>query len=667
MSMDYDKMRNSVSKPKVAFERSNTAGSGLSETNTSHFSHTKIENIVTSETLTSDWEGMLDLNGRGYLTRDDILLAIWCIGFEPTDREFAKVDREVDERIREYFSDKNDNDGDNKDSDDNKGASLKYPETIGLFLKYECTFENVSDCLSHWRFHTTTPRPDQFKFMSRWNYFFKRLLAYVVPILYTPQKWTSTFIPRYTEFENSVTDATAILYYVMVFFFFSNIISMILVISGKAQTVDMLELLSAYLSSAMIIAGGMSARECATYSIPAQRTVQTMMYARFRLYYVNFDEEKMTNGFGKVFQVMKAIGAYDEYHPSQVQQSAHNYFFQKRLSGTKRRKTVSRAHQEVELSILHKGVNEETKKVFAKKFSIFTVDWLHLSMNFAAFAIGFVPTFVAYLKDESNIFKPTHHEMGDYLVDALVLSNYFINGQFMVQILIFNSFAECRTMKKLSKFLCWMLDESSVGMVGTNVLGEDFTGDPLEVKMRLNCVERVKQFELLHDYFVAFMKSFNIFHLETFEIESFLALIATFAVVVSSIFGGEIAEWNSVLCLFAIIIVLVMTTMFIQIADSLKYLTKETVKNLQLQIHLNNLEIYTCVKRGREDAASVLEDANVLLDSLSHKVMNTPPYRLYGKVPLTSENIFKLMGALGCSLGATVLRAFLSMRTVDGE
>ena len=104
------------------------------------------------------------------------------------------------------------------------------------------------------------------------------------------------------------------------------------------------------------------------------------------------------------------------------------------------------------------------------------------------------------------------------------------------------------------------------------------------------------------------------------------------------------------------------TGVFVLIADSHKFLTKEVVKGLREQIHQNTLLLSDDRKDFVNDTR--LQRANDLLISLSFKIQNKAPIRLYEKLPLTSENIFKLMGCLALSLFATAMRALISLEDI---
>ena len=154
----------------------------------------------------------MDFNSKGYLTCEDVLTAIYSIGFEPTDKEWQKVETEIKlERLRRYNIVKTTSSKTDNNNNENP-LPTAYPSAVNLFLKYECTFENVSECLSHWRFHATTPRPDQFQFVNRWPYFFKRFYWSIIPFGKSKKVWLDRFIPSYTEYEKGIHNTTAVLY-----------------------------------------------------------------------------------------------------------------------------------------------------------------------------------------------------------------------------------------------------------------------------------------------------------------------------------------------------------------------------------------------------------------------------------------------------------------------
>ena len=64
------------------------------------------------------------------------------------------------------------------------------------------------------------------------------------------------------------------------------------------------------------------------------------------------------------------------------------------------------------------------------------------------------------------------------------------------------------------------------------------------MKFKLDSVEKVLAFENYYDFIKASCDWMNIFHISAFEVASIICVIATIAVLVSSIFGGDIEAWN---------------------------------------------------------------------------------------------------------------------------
>ena len=139
-------------------------------------------------------------------------------------------------------------------------------------------------------------------------------------------------------------------------------------------------------------------------------------------------------------------------------------------------------------------------------------------------------------------------------------------------------------------------------------------------------------------------------------------MLATIGVLISSLFGSKVTVWNSVLFMFGSLVLLALTRIFVIIAVSYKFITKGVVRGLHLQIH------YNCLSKSDDgldkDRDFKLEQTNILLTSLATAIFEKAPMRLFGKIPLTSENVFKLGGAVLASLFTTVLRAFLAMENL---
>jgi len=100
----------------------------------------------------SDWINVITSNAeRLILTKNQVLAAIWSIGFEPTNQEWAAISSELELE----FS-----------VDSTAMHSTDYKNVIRTFKHYGVTLKNLQECLSHWLYHNTTPRPDNFRFQK---------------------------------------------------------------------------------------------------------------------------------------------------------------------------------------------------------------------------------------------------------------------------------------------------------------------------------------------------------------------------------------------------------------------------------------------------------------------------------------------------------------------
>jgi len=280
-----------------------------------------------------------------------------------------------------------------------------------------------------------------------------------------------------------------------------------------------------------------------------------------------------------------------------------------------------------------------------------------------AFLIAFSPSIISWYKGESSIFAPTEHEVGDYFVDLSAFLFLLFTGIFTLQIVITEAFAESRAVKKMAKFLCWTLSDTSPGEAGLNLIDKDYNGDVTQLKWRLQTVEEVESFRVFYLFLESFFESIAVFHIAAFEVAGVICVVATMGVLTSSLFGVGVEEWNSLLFIFGLVVLITMTRIFVILADGHKFITTGVVKGLHMQ-QLYNANLL--VKKDlSENAASQLEKANTLLACFANTIKDTPKMKLFFKIPLTNENIFKLGGCVAASLGATLLRGFLNMEDLS--
>jgi len=109
----------------------------LSETSMSHFSGSKIEIGMSHR-----WDTLLTRKSandvKDFIGKDDVLNAIWSVGFEPTQKEFDVVEKEFTEHRRKNYGRKT------EESDQSS-----YPRLVKLFSKYESKYEAVEEVSTH--------------------------------------------------------------------------------------------------------------------------------------------------------------------------------------------------------------------------------------------------------------------------------------------------------------------------------------------------------------------------------------------------------------------------------------------------------------------------------------------------------------------------------------
>jgi hypothetical protein len=132
-----------------------------------------------SSTVWEKWLNLLDHKARGYISEEDVLVAIYVIGFEPTRKEMADVVTEVS----------------------NKPWPPHYPKLIALFHTYHSSYAEIHTALKWYRANAFPLRKDGFVFLKSKVYFRLRLISLLVPFLSI--LWIDKFLPNFTTLEKS--------------------------------------------------------------------------------------------------------------------------------------------------------------------------------------------------------------------------------------------------------------------------------------------------------------------------------------------------------------------------------------------------------------------------------------------------------------------------------
>jgi hypothetical protein len=584
--------------------------------------------------MLTKWTRILDQHDKGYISRDDIYDAANACGIEATAVEMAKVT--------------------------GAAGSARAAASLELFSSLGCSIETAEECVGHYRRTGFVVRPDNFVFWTERQYCLTRFFSLLVPGLsfFT----LPHMLPRYTPYEttifgllNLINAWASVLDIVMVF-------QVIVVASGASKNVPVVEVLSIFASSVVVVWASQCSREAAiTKDRFVDKERQNRAASVLRYTKLSLANGKTVTGIEALsYMARSCFGREDmaDYMlKSSLELSSLSFFNSqnKNITPANRRRSSSAVD---DLETLAAVRNSEVQhQIQNNRYNLFR----NISKTAGSWVLGCVfaavPTIFKIRQGLPNMFDADYTGW-DKCADTLTAFFVLVSYAFMAFIMVTGDLGETDVINTWVDFLR-----------GSISRGSDFrneANDKLDFHLRLNSTGAVESFEALYSCLSANVYYECKYVKKTYEIMSIVCVASVAIVFVGlTLLDVDIQAWRVMLFLQGILTLVVMLVFFFRIVVMHSKLGKLMVILIRHQRRLNEVAVEEdeCEdeKQVSEEQIRHFKAANKALDRFVERILDTHmPQKLLGILPMTHENMVKLGAAIGAALFTTVLRKALS-------
>ncbi|GMI26632.1 hypothetical protein TeGR_g4855 [Tetraparma gracilis] len=574
---------------------------------------------------------MLDRGGKGYLYKQDILDAFYACGLEPTPTELLRVlDLVGDERT---------------------AASL------GLALSLGGTMESAEHMIRFYHMHGYQTRPDAFRHLISREYFFRRFLAYSVPL------WsefdTKNHLPNYTPYEQSLYKPIQSLSHLWTVYNTMLFVCWALYFSGATITTSSSELLALTL-----ISWGLNTSQIAREAVIVAKERLELSHSIYRwmfsLRYSSFTLQRGEQITGVAcLDFFTRVGARATsktdaesfmLYSAQVTPVAHFNALAEKGRGGRRRSSIG--EELAEITALHGEELGDLAFAHSKrKYNLWSLDMGKFVPFFVACGCAALPSAVGVLKGDRGA---TDADIAAGVMNGL---NLFFSAFYTGQVVVKGALTETKLAIAWSQLVVGAIAD---GSERTSAANEEFG-----FRLRLNSRSAVENYEVLYRAVSASCKLALTYHTQALQYMSVVGIASVVVAFLSSVLDVEVDVWNIEVFLTGLIMLFVTAKVLTGIVKCDNLLHKAVVKMLQHQVRLNRVEIARDAKGllGSEKVAE-MKAANELIAALSESIDSFYAHqKLFGVVAMKQENLAKAGAGLGAALFTTALRQALNSRS----
>ncbi|GMI40932.1 hypothetical protein TrCOL_g5627 [Triparma columacea] len=491
---------------------------------------------------------------------------------------------------------------------------------------------------------------DPYTLQKQLPWFIGRLFTAFVPG--APIFTTKYFFPQFTPREKSVYFVSSVIIgVVLAIAIVLWGVNFCLIVSGSIQSITLADSLISFLLYFLLVTSQV-ARESKVWSEHGQRLKESLFFERFKLRYGNpfiSEEGGQISPLSMAFCMLRECNTFEADSSYLTDVSPHVYALALQNSQLGDLDEISlpaslRSEIDNYVASQNTGTEEDDNENINKKFALHQLSPNKVLPLLFAFAWGLTPMVVRYfLPNESSILS------GDSGIEAFaqVMECLYIVDMIYCEnvVVLVDGLRDTTNQRRYAKWLESSLKDCSEVDTCT---------------IRLDSSNNVDAFANLYRFASALNVDLVEFHIGAFEIATLIAIFASSLVFAMVLADFPFSVGMVLLFGYGTVTTVIITRVFYSIALTHSILVKRVVRGLHTQRRKNNVEIdylETLAKDCDEEYLKDLKRANTKISDLCEELVDQHmPRKLWKVLPLNTDNIIKLAGALAASLFTTVLR-----------
>ena len=586
---------------------------------------------------------LLDKGGKGFISKIDVLNALFSVGIEPSSTEMMEVFESLTTQSK-------------------LSSEVAVRSIAALLERHGVEYDKLKADLTFWRTFNVLSRSDDFVWIkSGKQYFWKRCLQVALgfPAYFYPM------VPKFTTYEKGVYGITKNVIGGGTAAMFVLVLSVVLMrATNRLKFVDYSEILACYSIVSMAWAA-QAAREAAMWTSAGRKLKDKWMFwiRALRFYYCSSPDLlksgeslplRTSSGVSClhiVLSMLEGAGQLQTVITQLSQQGSREQTLKEDLAAAEGR------GQERRLSIIHddflqfRGDSRGTSDDIHSRFNIFQFSANTAVPQLVALASSALPTIFRSVKGMPCIGSASYGTW-DSAATVILFLDFFLGVEFTFLVPVGDALSELNTTHLLSSYVCDLIDPSPDPDLNVK--------QPFE--LRLDNAADVECFEMIVMFCTAFHDLCASMHVAAFECLGVISLSSAVLVFLVSLLDFQIKIYAVLIFVLGAILLVPLAIVLSRLCTTHDLLTTTLMRRLLTQHRLNEELINADFNVDNEQDRAQLLSANVRIKIFVDTIAESrAPVLLLGILPLKHENVNRIVVSISLVLFSTLLRQSLKL------
>ena len=676
---------------------------------------------TSSSMPSSSWFNLLDEECKGFISKSDVIEALWSVGVSPPPATVAAVFSSLSSQCSLYAGD----------------ATPQCAAVANMFASEGLDLDTVIEKLSFWRRTGCLLREDSFQWSTYSQYFRLRVAVLSTP----PLGYFFPMVPQETEYEKSIFAITKVVLggfntLLVVMLFLTVFLKAGSSLTHTPTEISWSEIFSCI--AAFFVTGwsGQAAREASLWTWSGRQRRDKWMYAFSSLRYHSFSDralrKKQTptttlfvpndsavlrgpvttsakmgapttlpttttmSAFALLIATLEMSGHLNASATRLTQESAQEAARRKVGGGRPRAPPLPSAeknvggegeqHQESagvaedeEITILKdeltafrelrtaSQIDVATTAAAGKKkadagslqsrFNILQISYAVVVPQLLALCLSSLPTAFRLIVGLPNLFGASFSSL-DRAISCLLFISLFFGLEFVFLVVVSDALSDLHLTRSVSTSLCDLITTSS----SDNQFSLPASIQPY--KLRLDNSQDVDSFNALYRFVSSYHSEVAACHINSFSCLGVVSLFSASLVFAGALFGVSLAVWNCLLLSVGAVLIAPISVVFTRVCDTHDLLNVRVVRALQAQRRRNeelgDEQVYAQDQQG--GARERLRQANSRICRMIENIKdNDAAVLLLGALPLKRENVTSFTASILLVLFSTLIRQTIKL------